>query len=141
VRRVVFDTNVYVSAFITPGGRGEEAYLRAVKGKVELVTSVPILTELALKLREKFKWDDEHIKNACRHIASVAEVFKPKKRISVLADDPDNRILECAMEGKAEMIVTGDKHLLKLKSYVGIDIVTLAAFLEGGIISPEGDQI
>jgi len=131
VRRVVFDTNVYVSAFITTGGRGEAAYLRAVRGEVQLITSVPVLTELARKLREKFYWDDEHIKNACRHIASVAEVVKPKKRISVLSDDPDNRILECAVEAKAEIIVTGDKHLLRLREYEKIAVVTLAAFLDG----------
>ena len=131
MRRVVFDTNVYISAFITPGGRGEDAYLKAVRGELALITSVPILTELARKLREKFHWDDEHIKNACRHIASSAEVVKPKKRISVLSDDPDNRILECAMEAKAAIIVTGDKHLLKLKTYEGIDVVTLSAFLDG----------
>lgn len=130
MRRVVFDTNVYVSAFITPGGRGEAAYLRAVRGEVGLVTSVPILTELARKLREKFHWDDEHIQNACRHIASVAEVVKPKKRISVLSDDADNRILECAKEARAEIIVTGDRHLLRLREYEKIAIITLAAFLD-----------
>lgn len=129
--RVVFDTSVYISAFITPGGSGEAAYLRAVKGEVKLVTSVSILTELARKLREKFKWDDEHITNACRHIASVAEIVKPKMHISVLSNDADNRILECALEATAEMIVTGDKHLLKLKTYEEIAVVTLAAFLEG----------
>jgi putative PIN family toxin of toxin-antitoxin system len=131
VRRVVFDTNVYVSAFITPGGRGEVAYFRAVRGEVALVTSIPILTELARKLRDKFKWDDEHIKNTCHHIASAAEVVKPKTTISLLSDDPDNRILECAVEGKTELIVTGDKQLLKLETYKGITVVTLAKFLTG----------
>jgi len=130
VRRVVFDTNVYVSAFITPGGRGEVAYFRAVRGEVALVTSVPILTELARKLREKFHWNDEHIRDTCRHIASVAEVVKPKTVISVLSDEPDNRILECAVEGKAELIVTGDKQLLKLGAYKEIGLMTLAKFLE-----------
>jgi putative PIN family toxin of toxin-antitoxin system len=130
VRRVVFDANIYVSAFITPGGRGEAAYLSAVGGEVQLITSVPILTELARKLRAKFHWNDEHIKDVCRHIASVAEVVKPKKRISVLSDDADNRVLECAMEARAEIIVTGDKHLLKLKTYEGIEVKTLAEFLD-----------
>ncbi len=129
--RVVFDTSVYVSAFITPGGRGEDAYFRAVRGEVALVTSVPILTELARKLRDKFHWNDEHIRDTCRHIASLAEVIKPKTVVSVLFDEPDNRILECAVEGKAELIVTGDKQLLKLETYEGITVLTLAKFLSG----------
>jgi uncharacterized protein len=128
--RAVFDTNIYISAFITPGGRGEAAYLRAVSGELELVTSVPILTELARKLKEKFHWDDEQIKAAVRHVAGVAVVVKPMERLAVLADEPDNRILECAREAGAELIVTGDRHLLDLVTYEGIAIVTLAAFLD-----------
>lgn len=131
MRRVVFDTNIYISAFITPGGRGEAAFLRAVKGELELFTSVPILTELARKLRGKFRWDDEHVTTAVRHVAGAARVVKPTERLAVLADEPDNRILECAREAKAELIVTGDRHLLTLGEYEGIGIVTLAAFLEG----------
>jgi predicted nucleic acid-binding protein len=64
-------------------------------------------------------WDDEHIRNACRHISSAAEVVRPKRRIVVLTDDADNRILECAIESGSELIVTGDRHPLKLKTYEG----------------------
>ena len=128
--RVVFDTNVYISAFITAGGRGEAAYLRATSGAVTLAVSVPILTELARKLKEKFHWDDEHIKVSVRHVAAVAVVVKPQERLAVLADEPDNRILECALEAGAELIVTGDRHLLDIGMYKGVAIVTLAAFLE-----------
>jgi putative PIN family toxin of toxin-antitoxin system len=129
--RVVFDTNIYISAFITPGGRGEAAYLKAVNGELALVTSVPILTELAGKLRGKFHWEDEQVKAAVRHVAAVAVVVKPVERLAVLADEPDNRILECAREAHAELIVTGDRHLLELGRYEGTTIVSLAAFLDG----------
>lgn len=129
--RVVFDTNVYISAFITPGGRGEAAYLRAISGAVELSVSVPILSELARKLKEKFRWDDDQIKAAVRHVAAAAVVVRPAERLAVLADEPDNRILECAREAGAELIVTGDRHLLDLGTFEGIVIVTLAAFLDG----------
>jgi len=128
--RVVFDTNIYISAYITPGGRAEAALLRAVQGEVELFTSIPILTETARKLREKFKWDDEHITAAVRHAAAVGTVVKPAVTLAVLADEPDNRILECALEAKAELIVTGDRHLLELGEYEGVKMVTLAEFLE-----------
>jgi uncharacterized protein len=129
--RVVFDTNIYISAFITSGGRGEVAYLKAVNRDVELFTSVPILTELAGKLRGKFHWEDDHIKAAVRYVAAVAAVVKPLERLAVLAEEPDNRILECAREAHAELIVTGDRHLLGLVRYEGTEIVSLAAFLGG----------
>lgn len=127
--RVVFDTNIYISAFITPGGKGEAAFLRAVTGDLELITSVPILTETARKLREKFHWDDEHITAAIRHVAAVGSVVRPAVKLAVLADEPDNRILECAVEGNAGLIVTGDRHLLELKQHGTARIVTLADFL------------
>ncbi len=129
--RVVFDTNIYISAFITPGGRGEAAYLKAVNGELELFSSVPILTELAGKLRGKFHWEDEQVKTAVRHVAAVAMVVKPVERLAVLADEPDNRILECAREAGAKMIVSGDRHLLELGRYEGTAIVSLADFLDG----------
>ena len=131
--RVVFDTNIYISAFITPRGRAETALLRAVHGEFLLFTSVPILTEMARKLREKFRWDDGHITAAVRHAAAVGTVVKPALTLAVLADEPDNRILECALEAKAGIIVTGDRHLLNLGEYEGVIIVNLAAFLNGEV--------
>ena len=130
MRKAVFDTNIYISALITKGGRTEEAWLLAVEGRVEVYTSAAILTETAGKLREKFHWEDEWIKRAVRHIAVVARVVKPDTRLAILKDEPDNRILECARHAGAEVIVTGDRHLLSIGSFEGIRIVTLADFLE-----------
>lgn len=129
MHKIVFDTNVYISAFLTKNGRAEEAYLLAVKGKFQLYTSVPIITETASKLRTKFSWDDEAIKKAVRHVGSVATVVKPTVKLDILADEPDNRILECAKAAEADFIVTGDKHLLVLKEFEGFRIVTIAEFL------------
>lgn len=129
MRKVVFDTNIYISAFITPGGRSESAYHQAVEGRIQLFSSVPILAELAGKLQGKFSWDAERVKAAIRHVAATATVLKPAKDINVLADAPDNRIMECARAAEAEMIVTGDHHLLNLRSFEGIEIVALAEFL------------
>lgn len=128
--RVVFDTNIYVSAFITPGGRGEAAFTAAMDGRFRIFTSIPILTETAHKLTGKFRWDREHLAEAVQHIAAVAEVVRPRRKLTVLADDPDNRILECARASRADYIVTGDKHLLKLGRHGSTRIVTLAEFLD-----------
>ena len=130
MQKVVFDTNIFISAFITSGGSGESAYQKAIDREIQLFISVPILSELASKLQDKFKWDAAHVTQAVRHIGAVAIVLKPAKRLSVLADEPDNRILECAVEASADIIVTGDKHLLKLSTYKECEIVTLAKFLE-----------
>ncbi len=130
MRKVVFDTNVYISALITSGKQAEKAWLLAVEGQWEVYTSVAILTETAGKLRGKFGWEDEWIRKALRHIARIAKVIKPTIRLEILKDDPDNRILECAIYAGAEVIVTGDRHLLALSSFEGIPILTLAEFLE-----------
>lgn len=130
MRKVVFDTNVYISALITPGKQAEKTWLLAVEGQWEVYTSVAILTETAGKLLGKFGWEDEWIRRALRHIARIAKVIKPTIRLEILKDDPDNRILECAIYAGAEVIVTGDRHLLALSSFEGIPILTLAEFLD-----------
>ena len=127
--RVVFDTNVFISAFISPGSKGEDAYLLAVRSEIELYTSVSILTELAEKMKEKFQWDGSKIQSALKHISRVATVIKPAAKITLLQDEPDNRILECAKASNACLIVTGDKHLLALKEFEGIGITRIAGFL------------
>lgn len=129
--KVVFDTNVYISAFLTKNGRAEDAYLLAVRKQFQLYTSVPIITEMASKFRVKFLWDDEAIKKAVRHVSSVATVVRPMVRLGILHDEPDNRILECAKAAEADFVVTGDKHLLSLKEIEGCRIVTIAEFLRG----------
>lgn len=127
--KVVFDTNVYISALISPHSKAEAAYLLALNRKVKLFTSVAILTETAKKLREKFLWDDDKITDALKHISKISVVVKPSKRLNVLSDAPDNRVLECAKEADANLIVTGDRHLLDLKEYQGIGITRITGFL------------
>ena len=127
--KVVFDTNVYVSAFVFPNSKAEEAYLLVVRDKVELYTSVPILTELARKLRENFYWEDRKITYILKHLSRIATVTKPDINITRLQDETDNRILECAKASNANLIVTGDQHLLSLKEFDGIGITRIAGFL------------
>lgn len=127
--RVVFDTNIFISAFVVPGGRAEEAFRHAIHKKFELVTSVAILTETANILNSKFNWSQEKIESLLEFIGRVAVVLKTQPHLHVLKDDPDNRILECAVSAEADVIVTGDKHLLSLGEYQGITVQRLADFL------------
>jgi len=127
--KIVFDTNIYISAFVIPGGNAEKAYLYAIDGDFELCTSVAILTELARKLDEKFGWEKQKIDQIVTSISNLATVFKTTPWIEVVSDDPDNRILECAIKADANFLVTGDKHLLKLRNYGNFEIIKLSTFL------------
>jgi uncharacterized protein len=127
--KVVFDTNVFVSAFIVPGGKGEEALLLALRRKVDLFTSVPILTETTRILRTKFDQPERDILAALKQISRASTILRPARTVRVLEDLPDNRILECAVSAQADLVVTGDHHLLALKEFEGIPLVRLADFL------------
>lgn len=126
--KVVFDTNVYVSAFGIPGSLSEEVYRLALSRKIRLVTSPAILAETANAFGRKFDVSDEDIQSALRQIADVAKVVKPKVSLAVLSDEADNRILECALHVRADFIISGDKHLRVLKDYQGTRIVTVSEF-------------
>lgn len=128
--KVVLDTNIFISAFAISGGKAEEAYLNAVRGNFNLYSSVAILTETAQKLRDKFGWDEHKITRLLKTIAKIATIIKSQPRLHLLADEPDNRILECALAANADFVVTGDKHLLSLKHFQNAEIVRLSDFLE-----------
>jgi uncharacterized protein len=127
--RVVFDTNIYISALAISGGNAEDAYLEAVRGTFELYTSVAILTETARVLQAKFDWAEEKVREAVQDISQTATVLRPRPTLHLLADEPDNRILECAIAAQAEFVVSGYRHLLALKHHAGITMISLADFL------------
>lgn len=127
--RAVYDTNIFISAFLLPGSQADKAYRLAIRGTVQLYSSPAIITEVASKLRQKFGWDAENIVAAVRSIGRVAIIIKPAIKLEILTDAPDNRILECAVESQADLIVTGDRHLLELKTFQRVPIVRLRDFL------------
>ncbi|MFI5248060.1 MAG: putative toxin-antitoxin system toxin component, PIN family [Nitrospirales bacterium] len=127
--RVVFETNIYISALAIPGGNAEEAYLEAVRGAFDLSTSVGILTETARVLQTKFDWAEDKVREAVQTISQMAIVLRPRPTLHILDDEPDNRILECAIAAQAEFVVSGDRHLLALKHHADITMISLADFL------------
>lgn len=130
--RVVFDTNVLVAALVFPGGRGDEALQRILDERDELILSKAILDELLGVLARKFARDAEELSRVAVLLSDIATLVKPGRRLSVLRDAPDNRILECAIAGKADLIVTGDRALLALEEHAGVRIARLADYLEIG---------
>jgi len=128
--RVVFDTNVYISALMFGGVPGSLLDLALLQSFL-LVVSPALLDELDEKLREKFEVAAEDAAIIRDKLESVAEIVRPDMVLQVITDDPDdNRVLECAVKGRADYIVTGDRHLLKLGSYNAISIVTVRQFLD-----------
>lgn len=127
--KVVFDTNVLVSALILPGGRGDEALRRIVLGEDSLAVSRPILDELLSVLARKFSYDREALSRVAVFLADLGEVVQPKQSLDVLADEADNRILECADAAGADLIVTGDRAMLAAAEFRGIRIVSLREYL------------
>jgi putative PIN family toxin of toxin-antitoxin system len=127
--KVVFDSNIFVSALLLPGGRAELALEKIVSGEDRLVISKAIIDETLSVLANKFSREREELARAAVFLAELGEIVVPRRRLSVLADEPDNRILECAAAGKVDLIVTGDRAMLGLGEYKGIRIVTLREYL------------
>ena len=133
--RVVADTNIYISALMFGGLPGVFLDL-ALKRAFQLVTSAALLDELDEKLRGKFAVTLEDAQIIRGRLESTASLVVPGFVLSVIADDPDdNRVLECAVAGKAAVIVSGDRHLLQLGSFEDISIMTVRQFLvSAGIV-------
>ena len=87
------------------------------------------LTETARVLQTKFDWAEDKVREAVQAISQVATVLRPRLTLHILKDEPDNRILECAIAAQGEFIVSGDRHLLALKHHAGIAMISLADFL------------
>ncbi len=134
--RVVFDTNIYISALVFPGGLAEKAIYRVLEGKDELFISKAILDELLRVLATRFSKDREELARLAVWLSEIAQFVSPKRKITVLRDEADNRILECAVEAGAEVIITGDREILDLVQFEGIRILSLREYL-GLTTAPE----
>ena len=129
--KVVFDTNVLVSALVFPGRRAEAALLHIVEERDQLLISAPILDELLGVLARKFARDGEQLARVAVFLGDLAVMVRPRTRLRIVSDEPDNRILECAVSGRADAIVTGDRALLALANFRGVRLLTLAQYLDG----------
>ena len=128
--RVVFDSNIFISALVFPGSQAEKAVLKIIEGKDTLLISREITREVLSVLAEKFGGDMESLSRVAVNLSELGEMIEPKKRIALLRDDPDNRILECAVAGNAAAIVTGDKAMLKIREYGKIKIMSLKEYIQ-----------
>jgi len=136
MKRVVLDTNVIVSGTFWTGPSFAILEL-ADSGKIGVITSLPIIREYqdvigrSEILDKTTQSQRKTAGDTVRKLLTKAEVVEPRHEIYAVKDDPDdNKIIETAVAGKAEYIITQDKHLLFLKNYANIQIMTPENFLK-----------
>jgi putative PIN family toxin of toxin-antitoxin system len=128
--KLVLDSNVFISAVVF-GGKPREILDLAVKGLIEIAVSDDILEEIKAVLEgHKFRFPAKSVYAIITEIDNLADLVEPKEGIDTILDDPeDNRVLECAVESGANGIVSGDPHLLALRSFGKIKIMNPDEFL------------
>jgi len=128
---IVIDTNVVISAILFGGEPGKLIDLWK-KGQITPLITEEIMAEYIRVLAyPKFKLSEEEINYIIhREILPFFKVVKSKPGPSIIKKDPDDdKFIQCAEAGKAKFIISGDRHLLALKSHSGIEILTPAQFL------------
>ena len=129
MKRVVADTNVIVNG-LNWRGKPHVFLNLARNGQIRLAVSDAILEETGRILQDKLGWSPERVAQAREEIRGFAALVSPTETLdAVPGDASDNRILECAVAAQAEVIVSGDSHLLRLGSFNGILIQRPADFL------------
>ena len=94
-----------------------------------LILFKPILDELLGVLARKFSRDPEELARIAVFLSGIADTVRPRRRLRVAKDEPDNRVLECAIAGRVDAIVTGDRELLALRAYRGVRILSMRDYL------------
>ena len=122
--KIVPDCNTILSGFLFQGNEAKLFEL-AEEHKISVFISEEILEEvMGVISRPKFGLTVQERKEAIEKLLKISSVIKPTKKINIVKEDPaDNKFIECAAEAKAEYIVSGDKHLLNIKSYGNIKII------------------
>jgi putative PIN family toxin of toxin-antitoxin system len=128
--RIVADTNVIISALVF-GGLPRYIFELVEAGRLDFFYSLDIQSEAQRVLRDKFEWNEAQLRRYLGRFWTLGLMVTPRVRIQVIADDPDDdRVLECALEANAHVLVSGDKHLLRLGQHEAIRILTPRELLD-----------
>ena len=133
--KIVLDANIYISALISTTGSPDKIIARWEQGDFEVLITQEIIDELSRVLRyprimKRHKKDEAKINRYLHLLSKQATMIESAKTLDVVTDDEtDNRYIECAYFGKADYVVSGDNHLLRVGEYQGIFILPPAAFI------------
>ena len=128
--RAILDTNVLISAYVFPGGKPEAVYRLALEGRLEIGTSRALLAEFGRVLGQKFGWIPDRVEAAVAQMTRIAAVVEPTEVVQVIRADPAaGRVLEAARAFGADVIVSGDRHLLDLGTWSDIEVLSPAEFI------------
>jgi putative PIN family toxin of toxin-antitoxin system len=128
--KAILDTNVLISAYVFPGGKPEAVYRLALEGRLQIGTSPALLAEFGRVLGQKFGWIPDRVEAAVAQMARIAAVVEPTEVVQVVRADPaDDRVLEAARAFDADVIVSGDRHLLDLGTWSEIKVLSPAEFI------------
>ena len=129
--RVVFDTNVLLSSVLWHGSVSQKLLFKLIHSDVEIFSSIEIISEFHKVLKRDFEYSDDEITYILEKIFSFVTLIRPLQKLDIVKDDPeDNKIIECAVAASSDYIITYDKHLLNLKEFKNIKIITPEKALE-----------
>lgn len=122
--RVVFDTNVIISATLWHNSISQKLLIKLINANMEIFTSSDIISEYLRVLVKDFGYSEDDAVKVLGDIMPVFTFIEPVERIDAIKSDPeDNKILECAVASSADFIITYDKHLLELIEFNGVKII------------------
>ena len=127
--KIVLDTNIIISA-LGFGGKPRQILFLALEEKIQVVTSPILLAELQEVINKKFPLLKNNLSLLLKEIEDIFINIQPQIILEVVRDEDDNRVLEAAIEGKCDYIITGDKDLLDLEVYKNIKILTPKQFID-----------
>lgn len=127
--KVVIDTNVIISSLLF-GGKPQEIIKLIIEREIIPITSKILIAELTDVLVKKFNFIPNKTALTEEFIKENFQIVYPSIMLDIISDKDDNRVLEAAVVGKCQYIITGDKDLLDLKSYNKIIILTAGDFLD-----------
>jgi putative PIN family toxin of toxin-antitoxin system len=134
--RVVIDANLFVSALLKPASNPDEVIRLAREGKIQLIMSPEIIEEIRAvllypKIVKRHRRTPDQIDLFLKKLTKVAIITQSGPKVDVIKEDPsDNKYLACAVEGRAEYLISGDRHLINLRTFRGIRITDPAHFLK-----------
>ena len=128
--KLTFDTNILISSSLWYNSVAYKLLIRLIKEDAEIFTTLEILDEYVKILKRDFRYNDNEIKSVLNNLLSFLKIVKPLERFDIIKEDMgNNKILECAYFSNSNFILTYDKHLLKLKGFRNIKIITPEEFL------------